>query len=109
MFFFADNNNLKFKENENVFISITRHSRCFSWSIGSHDLGFGFVALIGGMASCTFDDTDLQNSIDDLTSRVEALENFQEQVQGDIASLQDIISKLRSCLNLFIINCKSVG
>ena len=38
------------------------------------------VALIGGMASCTFDDTDLQNSIDDLTSRVEALENFQEQV-----------------------------
>ena len=26
------------------------------------------VVLIGGMASCTFDDTDLQNSIDDLTS-----------------------------------------
>ena len=54
------------------------------------------MALIGGMASCTFDDTDLQNSIDDLTSRVEALEDFQEQVQGDIASLQDIISKLDS-------------
>ena len=48
------------------------------------------MALIGGMVSCTFDDTDLQNSIDDLTSRVEALEDFQEQVQGDIASLQDI-------------------
>ena len=58
------------------------------------------VALIGGMASCTFDDTDLQNSIDDLTSRVEALENFQEQVQGDIASLQDIISKLNSSVTV---------
>ena len=50
---------------------------------------FSSVALIGGMASCTFDDTALQNSIDDLTSRVEALEDFQKQVQGDIASLQD--------------------
>ena len=58
------------------------------------------VALIGGMASCTFDDTDLQNSIDDLTSRVEALEDFQEQVQGDIASLQDIISKLDSSVTV---------
>ena len=58
------------------------------------------VALIGGMASCTFDDTDLQNSIDDLTSRVEALEDFQEQVQGDIASLQDIISKLNSSVTV---------
>ena len=58
------------------------------------------VALIGGMASCTFDDTDLQNSIDDLTSRVEALENFQEQVQGDIASLQNIISKLNSSVTV---------
>ena len=58
------------------------------------------VALIGGMASCTFDDTDLQNSIDDLTSRVEALENFQEQVQGDIASLQDIISKVNSSVTV---------
>ena len=58
------------------------------------------MALIGGMASCTFDDTDLQNSIDDLTSRVEALEDFQEQVQGDIASLQDIISKLDSSVTV---------
>ena len=58
------------------------------------------VVLIGGMASCTFDDTDLQNSIDDLTSRVEALEDFQEQVQGDIASLQDIISKLNSSVTV---------
>ena len=58
------------------------------------------VALIGGMASCTFDDTDLQNSIDDLTSRVEALENFQEQVQGDISSLQDIIAKLEGSVTV---------
>ncbi len=51
-------------------------------------------------SSCQFDDTELQNSIDDLTSRVEALEDFQEQVQGDIASLQDIISKLNSSVTV---------
>ena len=56
--------------------------------------------LIMAASSCQFDDTDLQNSIDDLTSRVEALENFQEQVQGDIASLQDIISKLDSSVTV---------
>ena len=56
--------------------------------------------LIMAASSCQFDDTDLQNSIDDLTSRVEALEDFQEQVQGDIASLQDIISKLDSSVTV---------
>ena len=56
--------------------------------------------LIMAASSCQFDDTELQNSIDDLTSRVEALEDFQEQVQGDIASLQDIISKLNSSVTV---------
>ena len=56
--------------------------------------------LIMAASSCQFDDTDLQNSIDGLTSRVEALEDFQEQVQGDIASLQDIISKLDSSVTV---------
>lgn len=42
-----------------------------------------FLLILLGAISCTY--TDLQNSIDDLTSRIEALENFQEQVQGDIA------------------------
>lgn len=58
------------------------------------------MAVMAAIHSCTFDDTDLQNSIDDLTSRVEALEDFQEQVQGDIASLQDIISKLDSSVTV---------
>ena len=58
------------------------------------------MALICGLSSCTFDDTALQNSIDDLTSRVEALKDFQKQVQGDIASLQDIISKLNSSVTV---------
>ena len=56
--------------------------------------------LIMAASSCQFDDTELQNSIDDLTSRVEALEDFQEQVQGDIASLQEIISKLDSSVTV---------
>ena len=58
------------------------------------------MAVMAAINSCTFDDTDLQNSIDDLTSRVEALEDFQKQVQGDIASLQDIISKLNSSVTV---------
>ncbi|MBO8464908.1 MAG: hypothetical protein IAB93_02795, partial [Bacteroidetes bacterium] len=58
------------------------------------------LLFAGCLSSCTFDDTELQNSIDDLTSRVEALEDFQEQVQGDIASLQDIISKLDSSVTV---------
>ena len=58
------------------------------------------LALIGGLSSCAFDDTELQNSIDDLTSRVEALEDFQEQVQGDITSLQDIVEKLGSSVTV---------
>ena len=62
--------------------------------------GLASLALAGGLSSCTFDDTDLQNSIDDLTSRVEALEDFQEQVQGDIASLQDIVEKLGSSVTV---------
>ena len=62
--------------------------------------GLASLALVGGLSSCTFDDTDLQNSIDDLTSRVEALEDFQEQVQGDIASLQDILEKLGSSVTV---------
>lgn len=57
-----------------------------------------FLLILLGAISCTY--TDLQNSIDDLTSRIEALENFQEQVQGDIASLQEIIAKLQSSVTV---------
>ena len=59
-----------------------------------------FFLILLGAISCTFDDTELQNSIDDLTARIEALENFQEQVQGDIASLQEIIAKLQSSVTV---------
>ena len=58
------------------------------------------MLMLASTNSCTFDDTELQNSIDDLTARIEALENFQEQVQGDIASLQEIIAKLQSSVTV---------
>ena len=35
------------------------------------------MLMLASTNSCTFDDTELQNSIDDLTARIEALENFQ--------------------------------
>ena len=56
--------------------------------------------LVMAASSCQFDDTDLRNSIDDLTSRVEALEDFQEQVQGEISSLQEVITKLQSSVTV---------
>ena len=76
------------------------HHCCFSSIPAFITAGLASLALICGLSSCTFDDTALQNSIDDLTSRVEALEDFQKQVQGDIASLQDIISKLNSSVTV---------
>ena len=57
------------------------------------------LAMAVSVNSC-FDDSALKNSIDDLKDRVEALENFQKQVQGDIASLQEIIAKLQSSVTV---------
>ena len=57
------------------------------------------LAMAVSVISC-FDDSALKNSIDDLKDRVEALENFQKQVQGDIASLQEIIAKLQSSVTV---------
>ena len=71
--------------------------RFFSRSVS---MAASFFLILLGAISCTFDDTELQNSIDDLTARIEALENFQEQVQGDIASLQEIIAKLQSSVTV---------
>ena len=63
------------------------------------------LAMAVSVNSC-FDDSALKNSIDDLKDRVEALENFQKQVQGDIASLQEIIAKLQSSVT--VNNVKSI-
>lgn len=56
------------------------------------------VAL-AAVSSC-YDDTDLRNSVDDLTGRVESLEEFRDQVQSDITSLQDIIEKIQSAVTI---------
>ena len=75
-----------------------KFSQRFSRSVS---VAASFLLILWGAASsCTFDDTDLQNSIDDLTSRVEALEDFQEQVQGEISSLQEVITKLQSSVTV---------
>ena len=47
-------------------------------------------------SSCSYDDSFLRGSIDDLTSRVEALEDFQKEVQEEIDSLQELIRKIQS-------------
>lgn len=52
------------------------------------------LATMAAVYSC-YDDTDLKNSLEDLTDRVEELEDFRDQVQSEIASLNDIINKLQ--------------
>ena len=47
------------------------------------------------MVNSCYDDTDLKNSIDDLTGRVEELEKFREDVQSEISSLNAIIAALQ--------------
>lgn len=52
--------------------------------------------------SCSdpFDDSYLMDRIDELTERIEALEDFSDQVQSDIDALQDIIIKLQSAVTV---------
>lgn len=52
------------------------------------------LAVVVMVNSC-YDDTDLKNSIDDLTGRVEELEKFREDVQSEISSLNAIIAALQ--------------
>ena len=58
------------------------------------------IPMLAFINACTFDDSALRESIDDLTGRVEALEDFRDQVQSDIASLQEIIEKLESSVTI---------
>lgn len=52
------------------------------------------LAAAAVLASCSkYDDTQLRESIEGLTDRVEALESFAEGIQGDITSLQDVLNK----------------
>lgn len=53
------------------------------------------LAMTSLLNSC-YDDTDVKNSLEDLTDRVEALEAFCKDVQSEIASIQEIIDKLES-------------
>ena len=64
----------------------------FFWRITSIVCAFAALAVV---YSC-YDDTDVRNSIEDLSGRVEDLEEFRSQVEDEIASLNDIISKLQN-------------
>ena len=58
------------------------------------------LMLCMGIISCQYDDTELRNSIDDLAGRVEALEDFCNQVQADIQSLQAIVEKMQEAVTV---------
>ena len=52
-------------------------------------------AIMLAANSCQFDDTHLKDSLEDLNERVDALEDFCDQIQSEIETLQDIIQKLQ--------------
>lgn len=54
------------------------------------------LLMMASINSCSFDDTHLRDSIDDLNSRVEALEDFQSQIQSDIETLKALVEKLQA-------------
>ena len=54
------------------------------------------LILVSGIVSCTFDDSHLRDSLDDLNGRIEALEDFQSQIQSEIEILKDLIDKQQS-------------
>lgn len=47
------------------------------------------------LGSCTYDDTDLRNDLDELKSRVARIEDQLKDLNGDLASLQDLVEKLQ--------------
>lgn len=69
-------------------------------SIGRRFLCAASVVAMSATVNSCFDDSALKESIDDLNNRVGALEDFRNQVQGDIASLQEIIAKLQSSVTV---------
>ena len=54
------------------------------------------VTCIGIVSSCQYDDDELWGSVDDLANRVSALETLTQQMNGDIAALQAVITAVEN-------------
>lgn len=65
-------------------------------SIGRRFLCAASVVAMSATVNSCFDDSALKESIDDLNNRVGALEDFRNQVQSEIADLQEIIASLQA-------------
>ena len=55
-------------------------------------LSMAVVALAFTACSDDYDDTALWNQVNDNTNRIEALETWQEQMNNNIAALQELIN-----------------
>ena len=66
------------------------------------------LAAMTAVYSC-YNDADLKQSIDELDGRVEALEQFRDQVQSEIASLSEILNKLQSSATINNVVANSDG
>ena len=66
------------------------------------------LAAMTAVYSC-YNDADLKQSIDELDGRVEALEQFRDQVQSEIASLSEILNKLQSSATINNVVANSNG
>lgn len=49
-----------------------------------------------GLAACEYDDSDLKESIQSLEKRVEAMEGIVNQLNGDIQTLQTVVTALKN-------------
>ena len=52
------------------------------------------VIMASIISSCKYDDGELWDSVEDLTTQVSALENLTKQKNGDIEALQSIVNAL---------------
>lgn len=61
------------------------------------------------LTGCKYDDTDLWNAVDDITDRVDLLEQKSAQLNGDIAALRSIVDALQNNLTVTAVNSTETG
>ncbi len=67
---------------------------------------FCCIAVLAAAVGCEYDDTDLKNSVGDLTDRVEALETRIKALNGDVEAVQKIVEALQK--NVYVAKVESV-
>lgn len=62
-----------------------------------------------GLAACEYDDSDLKESIQSLEKRVEAMEGIVNQLNGDIQTLQTVVTALKNQVSVVRVETVDTG